>query len=128
MKRFRKSLADGNFKSFLNTPHGGARGLQEALGSIFVGQRFGLNPPEGQGVDGLSPQGGRLCDKIYMWTCWFSCELLGSVLRTSPEPLYLELWAGLFSHPLVVRTKPASRTPRFMVNGLPVELPLKKSK
>ena len=38
---------------------GAARCPCEALEAIFVEQRFGLNPREGQGGDGLSPQEGR---------------------------------------------------------------------
>ena len=42
---------------------GAARWPWEALEAIFVEQRFGLNPREGQGGDGLSPQEGRLQKK-----------------------------------------------------------------
>ena len=44
--------------------------------AIFVEKRFGLNPLEGQGVDGLSPQESRLCDKS---TCGNLGSLVGSL-------------------------------------------------
>ena len=60
-----------------------ARWPWEALGSIFVEQRFGLNPPEEQRVDRSSHQEGRLFETTYFSFFFFENDdlLVGSLLN-----------------------------------------------
>merc|ERR1712004_829016 len=81
--------------------------------AIFVEQRFGLNPPGGQGVDGLTPQEGRLCAENAKSknTCPYGAPWAPWAGADGPRPMGQGRWAS--------RTPPWGYIPGPEADGAP---------